>query len=81
MERICSGSSKQVSVDILFVPPPQVAANEKFSLEVELKAGQDLKLVTDYDFKGDNTCIACTYTTLPTSVKPGNQILMADGTV
>jgi pyruvate kinase len=49
--------------------------------KVELKAGQDLKLVTDYDFKGDNTCIACTYTTLPTSVKPGNQILMADGTV
>jgi pyruvate kinase len=49
--------------------------------KVELKAGQDLKLTTDYDFKGDSTCIACTYETLPTSVKPGNQILMADGTV
>jgi pyruvate kinase len=49
--------------------------------KVELKAGQDLKLVTDYDFKGDSTCIAVTYKTLATSVKPGNQILMADGTV
>jgi pyruvate kinase len=49
--------------------------------KVELKAGQDLKLVTDYVYRGDSTCIACTYDTLPTSVKPGNQILMADGTV
>merc|ERR1719456_1388194 len=40
-----------------------------------------LKLTTDYDFKGDSTCIACTYKALPTSVKPGNQILMADGSV
>merc|ERR1740138_695297 len=49
--------------------------------KVELKAGQDLKLTTDYDFKGDSSCIACTYKTLPTSVQPGNQILMADGSV
>merc|ERR1719456_1587749 len=40
-----------------------------------------LKLTTDYDFKGDSTCIACTYKALPTSLKPGNQILMADGSV
>jgi pyruvate kinase len=49
--------------------------------KIELKAGQDLKLVTDYSFKGDSTCFACTYEKLPTSVKPGNQILMADGSV
>merc|ERR1719440_1826109 len=49
--------------------------------KIELKQGQDLKLVTDYDFKGDSTCFACTYKALPTSVKPGNQILMADGSV
>jgi pyruvate kinase len=49
--------------------------------KIELKQGQDLKLVTDYDYKGDSTCFACTYKALPVSVKPGNQILMADGSV
>jgi len=49
--------------------------------KIELKQGQDLKLVTDYSFKGDATCIALTYDKLPTSVKPGNTILMADGSL
>merc|ERR1719159_2386747 len=49
--------------------------------KIELTQGQDLKLVTDYDYKGDSTCFACMYQALPTSVKPGNQILMADGSV
>jgi len=48
---------------------------------IELKQGQDLKLVTDYSFKGDSTCIALTYEQLPTSVKLGNTILMADGSL
>lgn len=49
--------------------------------KIELVQGQTLKLVTDYDFKGDNTCIAVSYQSLPTSVKPGNTILMADGSL
>jgi len=49
--------------------------------KVQLKAGQDLKLFTDYSFKGDSTCIACSYQKLPTSVKPGTQIFVADGTL
>jgi len=48
---------------------------------VDLKAGNTLKLVTDYSFKGDATCIAVTYRRLPTSVKPGNTILCADGSL
>jgi len=48
---------------------------------ITLTAGEELKIVTDYEFKGDKTCIACSYEKLPTSVKPGNQILMADGSV
>merc|ERR1719491_1298466 len=47
--------------------------------KIKLKAGQDLKIVTDYDFKGDNTCFAVTYKTLPQAVKPGQIILCADG--
>merc|ERR1711972_503502 len=45
------------------------------------KQGQELKLVTDYAFKGDNTCIAISYPKLPTAVKPGNIILCADGSL
>merc|ERR1719313_2864060 len=49
--------------------------------KVELKAGQDLKLVTDYSFKGDASCFAVTYQKLPQAVKPGNTILCADGSL
>merc|ERR1719389_68554 len=49
--------------------------------KINLTAGQDLKLVTDYSFKGDNTCFAVTYEKLPQAVKPGNIILCADGSL
>merc|ERR1719223_1034612 len=44
-----------------------------------LKTGQELKLVTDYSYKGDGTCVAMSYEKLPQSVKPGQIILVADG--
>ena len=46
---------------------------------VDIVAGQDLELTTDYSFKGDAKKIACSYKSLPTSVKPGQTILVADG--
>nr|AIT69995.1 pyruvate kinase [Dictyopteris undulata] len=49
--------------------------------KVELKRGQELELVTDYEHKGDETKIACSYKSLPTSVKPGSRILVADGSL
>ena len=49
--------------------------------KIDLKQGQDLKLVIDYSFKGDNTCFALSYDKLCTSVKPGNTILCADGSL
>merc|ERR1719502_2306645 len=49
--------------------------------KIDLTAGQDLKLVVDYSFKGDNTCFAVTYERLPKVVVPGNTILMADGSL
>jgi len=54
---------------------------EDVGKSIQLEKGQDLKLVTDYSFKGDNTCFALTYEKLPTSVKPGNTILCADGSL
>jgi len=49
--------------------------------KVSLTAGQTLRLTTDYEFVGDSTCIACSYKKLPTSVSPGNTILIADGSL
>jgi pyruvate kinase len=49
--------------------------------KIDLVQGQDLKLVIDYSFKGDNTCFAVTYEKLPKAVVPGNTILMADGSL
>jgi len=49
--------------------------------KIQLKAGQDLKLVIDYSFKGDETCFAVSYDKLCSSVKPGNTILCADGSL
>ena len=40
-----------------------------------------MELTTDYSFKGDETKFACTYDKLPTSVKPGSLILIADGSL
>ena len=49
--------------------------------KIELVQGQKLKLVIDYSFKGDSTCFAVSYDKLCTSVKPGNIILCADGSL
>ena len=45
------------------------------------QAGATVELTTDYTFKGDETKFACTYDKLPTSVKPGSLILIADGSL
>merc|ERR1719247_3085424 len=49
--------------------------------KIELTQGQELKLVTDYEFKGDNTCFAVSYAKLCESVTVGNMILCADGSL
>lgn len=54
-------------------------ANE--ATKITLAKGSTLTLTTDYDFKGDNTKLACSYPALATSVSPGQQILVADGSL
>merc|ERR1712217_923259 len=74
---------KQVAI-LLDTKGPEIRTGffrEDVGKSIELKQGQDLKLVTDYSFKGDSTRIALTYEQLPTSVKPGNTILCADGSL
>jgi len=48
---------------------------------IDLEQGKPLKLVTDYSFKGDSTCLALSYEKLCTSVKVGGTILCADGSL
>jgi len=49
--------------------------------KIELKRGETLVLTSDYEFKGDNTKLACSYGELATSVVPGQSILVADGSL
>ena len=48
---------------------------------ITLAKGSQLTLTTDYSFKGDSKKLACSYPDLPTSVKPGQSILVADGSL
>jgi len=62
-------------------PEIRTGTFEVYNSKKELKAGQDFKLVTDYTVKGDESMVAITYKQLPSSVKPGQRILVQDGTI
>lgn len=49
--------------------------------KIDLVKGENITLTTDYDHKGDSTKLACSYSSLPTSVTAGQQILVADGSL
>jgi len=49
--------------------------------KIELTKGETLVLTSDYSFKGDNQKLACSYPTLAQSVTPGQEILVADGSL
>ena len=49
--------------------------------KINLVKGETLILTSDYSFKGDNKKLACSYSTLAKSVTPGQQILVADGSL
>ena len=46
---------------------------------VHFEDGQEIDILTDYKLEGDNTRLTCSYKSLPTTVKPGDTILIADG--
>lgn len=49
--------------------------------KIHLVKGQHLIMTSDYEFKGDANKLACSYSALATSVNPGQQILVADGSL
>jgi len=55
---------------------------EVYNSKKEMKAGQPFKLMCgDYNVKGDETKVSITYSKLPRDVKPGQTILVQDGTL
>ncbi len=48
---------------------------------IKLIKDQTIILTSDYAFQGDHTKLACSYPALATSVAPGQNILVADGSV
>merc|ERR1719463_979787 len=62
-------------------PEIRTGTFEVYNSKKELKADQELKLVTDYTVKGDESKVPITYQQLPRDVKPGQRILVQDGTV
>merc|ERR1719183_919551 len=55
---------------------------EVYNSKKKLQAGQSFKLMCgDYNVKGDETKVSITYSKLPRDVKPGQIILVQDGTV
>merc|ERR1719460_79571 len=55
---------------------------EVYNSKKELKAGQEFELVcSDYTVLGDESKVAITYSKLPEQVRPGQRILIQDGTV
>ena len=49
--------------------------------KIELTKGENITLTADYNFKGNSQKLACSYPTLATSVKSGQSILVADGSL
>jgi pyruvate kinase len=74
---------KQVAI-LLDTKGPEIRTGffkEGVGDKIHLEMGQDLKLVTDYSYKGDKDCIAVSYEKLCTSVAVGGMILCADGSL
>lgn len=49
--------------------------------KINLVKGETIVLTSDYSYKGDNKKLACSYQSLAKSVTPGQEILVADGSL
>ncbi|KAL7580324.1 hypothetical protein ACA910_004359 [Epithemia clementina (nom. ined.)] len=49
--------------------------------KITLVKGETLILTSDYSYKGDSKKLACSYSSLAKSVRPGQEILVADGSL
>ena len=70
------GETSRITPRLLFSPFPSQDGKP-----VKLEAGKEVTLSTDYNVPGDATTIAVSYKKLAHDLKPGMQILMADGSI
>jgi pyruvate kinase len=49
--------------------------------KIDVKKGETMILTSDYAFKGSNKKLACSYPAIAKSVTPGQEILVADGSL
>ncbi|CAJ1955263.1 unnamed protein product [Cylindrotheca closterium] len=82
LRQASSNKKKHVAV-LLDTKGPEIRSGffANGAKKIDLTKGQTLTLTTDYAFKGDSTKLACSYPSLPTSVTPGQSILVADGSL
>lgn len=60
---------------------PEIRTGLLKDKKVTLENGQSLKISTNYELLGDNEQITCSYKDLPTTVKVGSTIFIADGSL
>jgi pyruvate kinase len=73
----------RVTAVLLDTKGPEIRTGffEEGVTKIDLVKGETLVLTTDYTFKGNSKKLACSYPELAKSVKPGQQILAADGSL
>ena len=76
-------SSKSILAILLDTKGPEIRSGffKEGVSKVDLVKGEQIILTSEYTYKGDNHKLACSYEKLATSVKPGQQILLADGSL
>jgi pyruvate kinase len=72
---------KRVALMLDTKGPEIRTGNLKEGKNITLKIGQALEITTDYTIEGDNTKISCSYPALAQSVKVGQTIFIADGSL
>ncbi|GIL56779.1 hypothetical protein Vafri_12087 [Volvox africanus] len=80
--RIAMSNTKVMCAAMLDTKGPEIRTGTlKDGKPVQLIAGREVTIITDYAQPGDENTIAMSYKKLAQDVKPGSQILCADGSI
>ncbi|GLC37228.1 hypothetical protein PLESTB_000993700 [Pleodorina starrii] len=80
--RIAMSNTKVMCAAMLDTKGPEIRTGTlKDGKPVQLTAGKEVTITTDYAQPGDENLIAMSYKKLAQDVKPGSQILCADGSI
>jgi len=84
LRRVAASKSRNIAV-LLDTKGPEIRSgffDNNVMKKLDLIKGQELIMTGDYGYKAvDTTKLACSYDQLATDVKPGQQILVADGSL